>query len=395
MSTSASSALGSDKNSEQPITRLEQSKRWGMLIVWIYVLLVAVASISAGFKLAVGGAANAAVLFEFATNPFTALMVGILATALLQSSSTSTSIIVGLVAGGLPIAAAVPMVLGANIGTTVTNTIVSLGQARADDGFKRAFAAATVHDAFNLLAVAIFLPLELYTGVLSHTAGWIASLLSTGVPTSNLAEFNVIKAVTKPPVLFMQDGLAALNLSAAWVGISLALIGVGLIFLAITATGRLLRQALSGRALDMMRSTIGRGSAAGIFSGAAVTVFVQSSSTTTSLMVPLAASGLFKLQDIYPFTLGANIGTTITALLASTAVIGGAGGALALQIALLHFLYNLVAVTLIFSTPVLRTLPIKMALFLAEIGAIHKGIALTYVVIAFFGIPGLLIALTK
>ncbi|MEI5617209.1 thymidylate synthase, partial [Streptomyces brasiliscabiei] len=86
--------------------------------------------------------------------------------ALIQSSSTVTSIIVGLVAGGLPVELAIPMIMGANIGTTVTNTLVSLGHVRYKDEFKRAFASATIHDFFNLLAVAIFLPLEMAFGIL-------------------------------------------------------------------------------------------------------------------------------------------------------------------------------------------------------------------------------------
>ena len=80
----------------------------------------------------------------------------------MQSSSASTSVIVGLVASGaLGVEQAVPMVMGANIGTTVTNTLVSLGHVRQSAEFKRAFAAATVHDFFNVLAVSILLPIEL------------------------------------------------------------------------------------------------------------------------------------------------------------------------------------------------------------------------------------------
>lgn len=98
---------------------------WLMVIGLVYLLITAVGTISAGFKIATGGQAKE--LFAFATNPFLGLIIGTMATALIQSSSTVTSIIVALVAGGLPIAVAVPMIMGANIGTTITNTIVSLG----------------------------------------------------------------------------------------------------------------------------------------------------------------------------------------------------------------------------------------------------------------------------
>ena len=96
--------------------------------------------------LQMGGSGTNKSTFEFASHPVAGLMIGLVATALIQSSSTVTSIIVGLVAGGLPIETAIPMVMGANIGTTVTNTIVSLGHIRNKEEFKRAFASATIHD---------------------------------------------------------------------------------------------------------------------------------------------------------------------------------------------------------------------------------------------------------
>ena len=64
----------------------------------------------------------------------------------------------------LTVKLAIPIVMGANIGTSVTNTIVSIGQITNKNDFRRAFAGATVHDVFNWLAVAVFLPLEIITG---------------------------------------------------------------------------------------------------------------------------------------------------------------------------------------------------------------------------------------
>ncbi|MFV2039746.1 MAG: Na/Pi symporter, partial [Acidimicrobiales bacterium] len=142
----------------------------------IYVFLVGVSALEAGIK--VMGADTQEQLFSGVNNPLAGLFVGMLGTVLVQSSSASTSVIVGLVASGaLGVEQAVPMVMGANIGTTVTNTLVSLGHVRQSDEFRRAFAAATVHDFFNVLAVAILLPLELSTGVLSSVAQKISERL--------------------------------------------------------------------------------------------------------------------------------------------------------------------------------------------------------------------------
>lgn len=102
-----------------------------------------------------------------------------------------------------------------------------------------------------------------------------------------------------------------------------------------------------------------------------MTVFVQSSSTTTSLVVPLAGAEIFGLKQIYLFMLVANIGTTITALLAATAV-SGAMAEYAMQIALVHTLFNIQAVLVIFGLPFLRNLPILGAETLAALTAEKK-----------------------
>jgi sodium-dependent phosphate cotransporter len=155
----------------QEIAQNQQSQKtsifvWIGLVLLIYCILLAVSMIGGGFKWISGGSEGAKELFAFATNPFLGLIIGTLATALVQSSSTVTSIIVGLVAGGLPVETAIPMIMGANIGTTITNSIVSLGHFSKRNEFRRAFAAATVHDFFNLICVIIFLPIELMFGLL-------------------------------------------------------------------------------------------------------------------------------------------------------------------------------------------------------------------------------------
>ena len=129
---------------------------WLAVAVAVWVLITAVSAIGGGFKLATGDQAGE--LFQFAANPIIGLMIGVLATVLTQSSSTTTSITVGMVAGGLPIEIAIPVLFGANIGTTVTSTLVSFGMAGDREMFRRAFAAASVHDMYNILALLIFFP---------------------------------------------------------------------------------------------------------------------------------------------------------------------------------------------------------------------------------------------
>lgn len=362
--------------------------RWINLALMLYLLLLAVSMVGSGFKLSTGEHAKA--LFAFASNPIAGLMIGLVATALIQSSSTVTSIIVGLVAGGLPVEIAIPMVMGANIGTTVTNTLVSLGHVHCKEEFKRAFASATVHDFFNILAVFIFLPLEMMFGLLEKISYWLVSpLMSTG--DMSVKSFDFIGPVTKPIVSSLETQLSFLG--TTWGGVSMIILGISIIFFAILMMGKLMKSLMVGPAREILKSAIGKGPLHGIASGSVVTVLVQSSTTTTTLIVPLVGSGVLKVRDIYPFTIGANIGTCITALLAATAV-SGEFAAFALQIALVHLVFNIGATLLIFGTPFLRKLPLKGAEWISNCAIKNKASVALYLFALFVMLPGSILTLT-
>lgn len=372
-----------------PAGRVRTTLEWLSVVLAVYVLVSAVSVIGAGFKTATGG--HAEQLFAFAENPLVALMVGILATAALQSSSTTTSITVGLVAGGLPLDIAIPIVLGANIGTTLTNTLVSVTMIRRRDEFRRAFAAGTVHDFFNLIAVAIFLPLEILTGFLEKLSGWVTGFVAGSSTSVDMNAFDLVGAATSP----LKEGLAMATgpLGAVAGGLVMIAVGVGLIFLSIGFVGALLKVLMVGRAKQILHTAIGRGPVTGIGAGALVTTLVQSSSTTTSLMIPLAGSGTFSLRQIYPFTLGANIGTTVTALLAAIGL-SGEHAALGMQIALVHLFFNLCATGLVYGVPWLRNLPILGAEWLARVSSVRPWFAFVWVGGVFIALPAALIAIT-
>ncbi len=351
---------------------------WAAVAFLVYLLLTAVGAIGDGFKIASAGRAE--VLFTFASNPLIALIIGIVATSLIQSSSTVTSIIVGMVAGGMPISIAIPMAMGANIGTSLTSTIVSLGHIRDGEEFRRAFSAATVHDSFNLLAVVILLPVELLFGPLEKASAAVSSLFITGT-SSQLASFNPLGAMLAPASDAL--GKSVSWLPGIWSGIILIIIGIVLILFVVKAIGRVLQKVMVGRAREIMHKTLGRGPISGMSAGGIITVLVQSSSTTTALIVPMAGSGLFSLKQVYPFTLGGNVGTTITALLAAMAI-SGPLAVLALQIALVHLFFNLFAIILIYSIPLLRNIPVFMAEYLAKLAQRNKAYVVAYITGLFF-----------
>ena len=360
---------------------------WLIVVVALYVLLVAVGVIGKGFRQVFGGPEGVESLFMFATNPFVGLVLGILATALIQSSSTVTSIIVGLVAGGMPIAVAIPMVMGANVGTTVTNTIVSFGHVKRPGEFRNAFAAATVHDFFNLLSILIFLPLELAFGILEKLSGALTHVVEN-IGSVDASGKGIVKIVVGSGTRFVESLTS--GLPDLWAGSVLIVAGIALILLSITFLGNALKAVFVGRAQGLLQAAVGKGPVTGIFSGTLVTVLVQSSSTTTSIIVPLAGSGVIGIRHVYPFTLGANIGTTVTALLAATAITG-ATHVVAHQIAIAHFLYNLLGVIVIYGIPWLRGIPIAGAEWIARLGSERKGLAIAYILSVFFGVPGVLV----
>ncbi len=360
---------------------------WVALVALVYLLLVGVAVIGEGFKWLSGGADGAERLFAFAVNPIVGVIVGVLATALVQSSSTVTAVIVGLVAGGAPVSIAVPMVMGANMGTSITNTIVSLGNLRERGAFRRSFEAATVHDFFNLYSIVVFLPIEILFHPLERMAARLADL-TVGSASASMSELNVLGMVTRPVATSIAGLLQGLGTPGAVLTIA---IGIGCIFASVIYLGTLLRSLMQGRAKGIVDRAIGRGPVSGVVAGTLVTMLVQSSSTTTSLVVPLAGAGTLTLRQIYPFTLGANIGTCITALLAATAI-AGPTEVFAMQIALVHLLYNVCGVALFLSVPWVKELPMRTARWLGGRVELNRLWALGYVGAVFFVLPGAVFA---
>ena len=362
--------------------------RAALVVALIYIFLVGVSSLESGIK--VMGADTQEQLFSGVSNPLAGLFVGILGTVLVQSSSASTSVIVGLVASGaIGVDEAVPMIMGANIGTTVTNTLVSLGSVRQSEEFKRAFAAATVHDFFNVIAVAILLPLELWTGVLSSLAERISDRL---VGSAGSEWKSPIKEWVKEPVSWIQEALESLGASGTGLGTLMVILGIVIVLGALTFITKNMRELVADRIERSLNRVLGSGGGlVAMVLGLLITVSVQSSSITTSILVPLAAAGVVTLRNIYPVTLGANVGTTITALLAALA----ASRPEALTVALVHTLFNLAGIALLYPISAVRDIPPRLAEGLAGMAVVRPAYAVLYVAGAFVVVPLLGVAILR
>ena len=362
--------------------------RAGLVVGLIYVFLVGVSSLESGIKLL--GADIQESLFSSVSNPLAGLFVGILGTVLVQSSSASTSVIVGLVASGvLGFDHAIPMVMGANIGTTVTNTLVSLGHVRRAAEFKRAFAAATVHDFFNVVIVAVLLPLELLTGAISGLAKRISEPL---VGAAGTEWKSPIKALVKKPVGWLEDLWNSLGADGNTLGTLLIVCGIVSVLVALAFVTKNMRRLVADRVERSLNMALGKGSGmVALLVGLLITISVQSSSITTSLLIPLSAAGVLSLRNAYPVTLGANVGTTITALLAALAT----SRPEALTIALVHTLFNIGGILLLYPITALRQIPIRGAETLARVAVERRLLAVVYVLGMFIIVPLLGIALLR
>jgi sodium-dependent phosphate cotransporter len=365
---------------QQDARRLPSWVRAVLVVALLYLFLVGVKMLEGGIKGL--GAEYTDAVFAAVSSPIAGLLAGILATVLVQSSSVSTSTIVGLVASGVvSVETAIPMIMGANIGTTVTNTLVALTHVRRSAEFSRSFAAATMHDFFNFFAVAVFLPLELATGFLSRSATALAELL--GGSASGGSFDSPIKAAVKWGAGLVEEVPALITDHPVAFPILVAITGIGLIFVALSSITRNMRLLVVERIERSLNEALARSGVVGMVVGALVTISVQSSSITTSILIPLCAAGVLALRNAYPITLGANVGTTITALIAAV----GAGSVDALTIAITHTLFNLAGILLIYPIPRIRYLPVRAAEALTSVAQERKWLAFAYVVGAFFGLP--------
>ncbi|XP_062991307.1 sodium-dependent phosphate transport protein 2B [Elgaria multicarinata webbii] len=438
------------------------------LLGLLYFFVCSLDVLSSAFQL-VGGKAAGDIFKDGSvlSNPVAGLVIGVLVTVMVQSSSTSSSIIVSMVSSSLlTVQHGIPIIMGANIGTSVTNTIVALMQAGDRNEFRRAFAGATVHDFFNWLSVFVLLPIEVATGYLYHLTNVIVksfqlesgenapellkvitdpftkliiqldksviSKIATGDESAkneslvkrwcqtktNVTALNTTvpssENCTSPDLCWTNGNMTwtIKNVSTTeyikkcehiFAGTSLPDLAIGLILLALSLIVlctclilivKLLNSVLKGQVASVIKKTLNTDfpfpfswvtGYLAMLVGAGMTFIVQSSSVFTSAITPLVGIGVISIERAYPLTLGSNIGTTTTAILAALAS-PGSRLKYSLQIALCHFFFNISGILLWYPIPFMR-LPIRLSKALGNITAKYRWFAVFYLVLCFFLIP--------
>uniref|UniRef100_A0A8C1ZM24 Sodium-dependent phosphate transport protein 2B n=1 Tax=Cyprinus carpio TaxID=7962 RepID=A0A8C1ZM24_CYPCA len=435
----------SDLDTKGKVLRVLKSiVKFILLLGLLYVFVCSLDILSSAFQL-VGGKAAGDIFQDNAvlSNPVAGLVIGVLVTVLVQSSSTSSSIVVSMVSSGLlEVKSAVPIIMGANIGTSVTNTIVAVMQAGDRNEFRRAFAGATVHDFFNWLSVLVLLPLEVASGYLYRLTKLIIDSfnIQTGADAPDLLKVitepltkNIIELDTSVIRDIATGDPAARNKSLVkiwcktekitvrmcklvnkcthmFVYANLPDLAVGLILLALSLLAlctclilivKLLNSMLKGQVAVVIKKVLNTDfpfpfawvtGYIAILVGAGMTFIVQSSSVFTSAITPLVGIGVISLERAYPLTLGSNIGTTTTAILAALAS-PGETLANSLQISLCHFFFNISGILLWYPIPFTR-IPIRLAKALGNRTAKYRWFAALYLILIFLLFPLLVLGLS-
>ncbi|OQV17583.1 Sodium-dependent phosphate transport protein 2B [Hypsibius exemplaris] len=439
--------LADDGPAWSDLSRREKCRRTGFgilkalaALLLLYMFVISLDLLSSSFRILGGRAAGRTFQeSELLSNPVVGLMIGVLVTVVVQSSSTSSSIVIAMVSSGmLDVPRAIYIIMGANVGTTITNTLVSLAQSADRTQFRRAFAGATIHDMFNWLTVLILLPLEVASGYLVKLTG---AILSSWDPQRNEGgNVELLTAITKPltqliiqldskviediakndptamnrtmikeschtkanpnktcQFLFYNTGLGETNTGIIMVLISLALLCASLVGIV-----KILNSILKGTMAGALRKALntdfpGRCSFmtgyAAMAIGAGITFLIQSSSVFTSALTPLVGLGVVSIERMYPLTLGSNIGTTGTGLLAAMASDPKSLKS-ALQVALSHLCFNITGILIWYPLPFMRLVPIELAKKLGTVTAKYRWFAVVYIILTFLIMPACIIGLT-
>jgi sodium-dependent phosphate cotransporter len=382
---------------------------------------------------------------SLASMPILGLLLGIIITTIVQSSSATTSLVVGLAATGLfgtemiqALKIAIPILMGANIGTSVTNTLVSIGHIGNKSEFERAFSSATVHDFFNILAVIALLPLQVATNFIGHTSRFFTNIFEN---VGGLKAVSPLKIIVKPQshlikelckfdffdtallftiaiFLFLlvfkniiirsienKKTTALFFLIAAALGVIFSIhdtypwvftnhmiaqmvLALFLLFTALISLVKIVRSAVLTKVEALLHKYVFKTPLRAFFLGIVITATIQSSSATTSIIIPLCGAGILTIYQIFPYTLGANIGTTITAILAALAT----GSPIPISMAFAHLFFNVYGIILWYP---LRFVPINVARFFGRVAMNYRFVPFIFIIFVFYLLPALLIYLFR
>jgi sodium-dependent phosphate cotransporter len=397
---------GASRWEDVPILSNNKVRLIAVLFFGIFLFISSLEGVKSGFKLIFAEWQKGILgMITAGTAPVTGLAIGILGTALVQSSSAVVAATMvsmsGMVGSGLPLADAmrfgVPMVLGANIGTTVTNTIVVFGVRRGMTSreFGDTIPGVIVDDVYEALTISLFFIVELTTGFISNTVLVLGNFLTNSLKLEEVfATFDktIIDIIIKEPIVTplknMMTGIFGVRVG----GVLLFVIWFAVIVFSMGLITKGLENLIQTDWEDRVKSAFSS-PAKGFFTGFSITWAVGSSSIGTSLMVPFLATKVVDLKKAYPYLCGCNMATTV-----DLSQIYGyiAGGIVGVMLGSAHVLLNIMALMLWLVSP-LRFVPVRIAEKIGSVIQANENASLSlaiWVIVIFFIVPILVIYLS-
>jgi sodium-dependent phosphate cotransporter len=370
-----------------------------MLLLGVFLFICSLEGVKSGFKLIFTEWQTGILNMIGSTKaPVTGLALGILGTALVQSSSAVVAATMvsmsAMVAGGLPLDAAmqfgVPMVLGANLGTTVTNTLVVFGVRRGMtiEEFGETIPAVIVDDVYEALTISLFFIVEMTTGLLSNIVLWLGDVFTEVLKMEQVfATFDktIIDIIVKDPIVKPLSSLMTELLGQRIGGLVLFVIWFVIIIFSMGLITKGLENIIAMEWEDKVQAAFSS-PVRGFFTGFSITWLVGSSSIGSSLVIPFLATKVVDLKKAYPYLCGCNMATTI-----DLSQIYGyiAGGVVGMMLGSAHVLLNIMALLLWLVSP-LRFVPVVISEKLGRLLVSNKNASLSlvaWVVFVFFMMP--------
>jgi sodium-dependent phosphate cotransporter len=369
------------------------------LFLSIFFFIASLEGVKSGFKLIFSEwQSNILNMVQSDTAPVTGLAVGILSTALVQSSSAVVAATMvsmsGMVAIGLPLQDAivfgVPMILGANIGTTVTNTLVAFGVKRGMTmrEFKNTIPGVLVDDVYEALTITIFFFLEMTTGFISKTVIYMGDFYTEVLKMEDFFgafDKTIIDIIIKEPLVKPMKDIIVGALGNKMGGVVIFVVWFAVIIVSMSMITKGLEKLIETEWESKVKTAFDN-PVRGFFTGFSITFLVGSSSIGSSLVIPFLATRVVDLKKAYPYLCGCNMATTV-----DLSQIYGyiAGGVVGMMLGTAHVMLNIMALIIWLVSP-LRFVPVMIAEKLGEMITENQNAAyslLAWVLVVFFVIP--------
>lgn len=361
------------------LTKRGTAVTWLKMLGGLFIAWVGIHTLMEGF--ANLNAERAAALLSSPEAPLIAFIAGLLATVIVQSSGTvSVLLVAAIFHDTISLPFAIAAVLGANLGTVLTPLILSLLAFWRREQRELALRASFLHVFFNLIGVAIVLPIE----IIARPLYLLVENFSSPVNTLDSTESFLILPIYHPLQTFEHTNAWA-NVALIAVGLCLSTLGLHIIRLHAWAL-------LRGTGYGILERTNSVADFAGLIAGMALTMLVGASSITVAGVASISAAHAIRTRAMISIILGANIGTTLLGIIA-TFGLHGATASLAFQFALVHFLFNLVGTLVVLLCQPARKLLVTMADRAAEAMDRHLLAGISLIVMAWGVVPSLILTL--